>query len=365
MISIWLELTVWQKLGAAFVLGALTSGLLLFPMTALAKRFRIMDLPGHRSSHETPTPRAGGLAILIAAAITVLLLVPAWTSVAFIVAAGFIAAVAIVSFLDDVYSLPNMPRFMVHIAAATTLIYLVKLKVVNFGLPYVHFVLPEAFATVFAVLFAVAFLNFFNFMDGINGIAAFQGMTGGLTIAILLAIGSGREPRSILLAAGVAGACLGFLPHNFPNARVFMGDIGSATIGFGLAILTFVGAKITDIPWIAFVLPLGVFLYDATFTVFKRAFRKEHFWKAHREHHYQLLIRAGWSHRAVALLNLGLMIACSVSALIYAYTQDAIRLLLVVLLLSMLASYSIFCHRVFDATLKDGPAASNDSSDAF
>jgi UDP-N-acetylmuramyl pentapeptide phosphotransferase/UDP-N-acetylglucosamine-1-phosphate transferase len=283
----------------------------------------------------------------MAAMISLLLLVPAWTSAAFLVAAAFVAAVAIVSFLDDVYSLPNMPRFMVHIAAATTIIYLVKLEIVDFGLPYIHFVLPEAFATVFAVLFAVAFLNFFNFMDGINGIAAFQGIAGGLTIAILLAMGAHGQPRSILLAAAVAGGCLGFLPHNFPHARVFMGDIGSATLGFGLAILTFVGAKVTDVPWVAYVMPLGVFLYDATFTVIKRAIRKEHFWKPHREHHYQLLIRAGWSHKTVTLLNAVLMMTCSIAAIGYAIVSDAGRLIILLSVFAAMVGYTVFVHRVF------------------
>ena len=196
-----------------------------------------------------------------------------------------------------------------------------------------------------AILFTVGFVNFFNFMDGINGLAACQGIWGALALGVLLLWGGAEN--SPVVAAAMAGGCLGFLPHNFPRARMFMGDVGSTSIGFCLAMLTLVGGSRCPLPWTAFILPLGVFIYDAVFTVVKRAIRRENIFRAHREHHYQLLIRSGWSHVRVTFLQAALMTLFCAGAALYSWGGDLLRLMVLATLAAVMAVYSVLVHRLF------------------
>lgn len=330
----------------AFVIAALATWAVLFPITRIAKRLKIMDVPGSRSSHEVPVPRIGGTGIIIGVIIASLVMCRGTMALA--VAAGLGSVVAIISFLDDLFSLSSLLRLSIHLLGAGLLIYLVGLEIQVIGLPYLQFIepLPKIVGLVLATLFVVGFLNFFNFMDGINGISAAQGIIGGVTLSILFAMHA--ESNSVLIAAAIAGGCFGFLPHNFPKAKTFMGDVGSTMLGFALAMLTVVGATRTSIPWIAFLLPFSLYLYDGTFTLTKRIIRRENFLKAHREHHYQLLIRSGWSHAKVTGLYTIQFIACSVLAILYAYTENQpLRLGILLGLLGWLGVFSILVHRYF------------------
>ncbi|MFP4354131.1 MAG: MraY family glycosyltransferase [Phycisphaerae bacterium] len=324
-------------------LAAILAASLGFPVRRLGLRFRIMDQPGSRSSHSVPVPRVGGLSIILAALIAALVFFE--PSDAFLVATGIGLFIAAISFFDDLISLNSSVRLLVHLAVAGTTIWRINLPVTEIQLPWLTVHLPWAGGIVFATLFVVAFINFFNFMDGINGIAAAQGIWGGLGLAILLLIGGAGN--SVITAAVLAGACLGYLPHNFPKARMFMGDVGSTTLGFGLAMLVLVATTRAHLPLPAAMLPLGVFLYDATFTLIKRICRGENFLKAHREHHYQLLIRSGWSHTRTTGLQMALMTFCVGLAILYIHTNDLGQLLCLAAFFCLMPTYSILVHRLF------------------
>ena len=326
----------------------------------VGRKLHIMDRPGSRSSHSTPTPRTGGMAILLGTLMGLSL--HAQPSMAFVAAAVVGAIITTISFLDDIITIPSLPRLAGHFIVAGLTLHMIGLGLPAIGLPFARFDLPPLVGFIVGMVFVVGFVNFFNFMDGINGLGAAQGLWGGLTLAILLAWGQGGQEmgNSFLYGAAIAGGSLGFLPHNFPKARVFMGDIGSTTIGFVLAVLTLLGARHgridgEPIPWVAFVMPLGVFLYDATFTLFKRILRRENFLKAHREHHYQLLVRCGWSHAKVTALQMGLMTLCSAGALLYAAGDDQIRLAVLLVVICVFVSYSVLVHRYFNIHRLDAP----------
>jgi len=323
---------------AAMVIGVLLGA----PMRRLGVRLNIMDVPNRRSSHTRTVPRTGGVAIVLAMLVAAVLF--GKLSPALLVAVGLGAVAGVISFIDDTISLPSVPRLLVHLTVAGIGIYWIGLQPAGLELPYATIPFSPWFGVVFAAVVVTAFVNFFNFMDGINGIAISQGVVGGATLAILLA--ACGASNSAIVAAALVGGCLGFLPYNFPRAVMFMGDMGSTTIGLALAMMTLLGAK--HWPWVACLMPLGVFIYDAIFTVVKRLLRRENILKAHREHHYQLLIRSGWSHVRVTSLQFGLMLLCGGAALVYAWADDHLaRLIVLLVLLTVFVTYSVLVHRHF------------------
>ena len=313
------------------------------PIRRMGLRVRIMDEVTHRSSHTRPVPRVGGMSIILAALFAALIFfIP---TPPFLLALAVGVVIAVISFFDDLLSLPSIARLLVHLVVSGSSIWVINLCLDEIQLPFVTLYLPHWLGFILATFFVVAFINFFNFMDGINGIAAAQGIWGGLTLSILLLWGGAGN--SVITAAVLAGGCLGYLPHNFPRARMFMGDVGSTTIGFGLAMLTLIGGTRTPISWVACLLPLLVFLYDAAFTLTKRILRGENFLKAHREHHYQLLVRSGWTHTQATGLQMALMTVCSAAALAYPHVGNAGKVALLAGLAVLMASYSVFVHALF------------------
>lgn len=284
----------------ALVLALLATALVAAAGTALvlayARRARLLDAPGRRRSHAAPTPRGGGagplLAWLAALAVVATLGLAPGTVASWALAAGTLA-VALVGLLDDHRPLPAWPRLLIHaLAAAVLLLSVIGVPAGGRGWLAWALLLPSL----------VAVLNFWNFMDGIDGIAGMQTLfvATALALSALLAGDTALALASGLLAAAAAG----FLPFNFPRARIFLGDVGSGGLGFAVAGLLLLG-------WARGVLPAGLalllpsaFLIDAGLTLLSRMLRKRRWYTAHREHLYQWLVRRGRSHARVVALFL-------------------------------------------------------------
>src|SRR5713101_2160807 len=193
-----------------------------------ASRWKLIDLPTSRSSHSTPTPRGGGLGLLFGFLGGVLILRLAGTTLGVGPIALLLGClpVAAVGLWDDFKKLGAMPRLVVHVIGASVFVWL------NGGLP--RFPLPGPFGIelgvwggVIAVIWIVGVINFFNFMDGIDGLAAGQAIASALGVAL-----AGWSGEATALAVVLVGACAGFLIHNWSPARIFLGDVGSGTLGF-------------------------------------------------------------------------------------------------------------------------------------
>lgn len=254
-----------------------------------------LDRPNERSLHTTPVPRSGGLGIM--AGVTLGLLA---FPLAFGVALGWLLLV-FVSWRDDRRSLPVALRFASHFLAG--------------GLALASGLLPggAGWAGGLLALFCIVWMtNLYNFMDGANGLAGGMAVFGfGAYAAAALLAGQAQLAG---MAACIAAAAAGFLLFNFDPARIFMGDVGSIPLGFLAATLGLEGVQLAAWPAWFPVLVFAPFIADATVTLLKRALRGEKVWQAHREHHYQRLVRAGWSHRRLALHAYALMAAAAVSA---------------------------------------------------
>jgi UDP-N-acetylmuramyl pentapeptide phosphotransferase/UDP-N-acetylglucosamine-1-phosphate transferase len=335
------------RMPLASIFAAIATYLLCYPVIYVSHRFHLLDRPGHRSSHSQPTPRTGGLAIVLGALIGVLLCFQPRAAFLVIIAIG--AVVAAVSLFDDIVSVPPIPRLLVQLVVAAASIYLVGLIPNDIGLPFLTLHLGKIAGFILAFIFVVGFVNAFNFIDGMNGLAASQGVWGGVVVSLLLFTGHGGN--SVYTAAALAGACLGFFPHNFPKARLFMGDVGAITVGFGMAMLTLVGGSRTDVPWMAFVIPFMVTIYDPFFTVIKRVLQGHNPLKPHREFHFHLLLRCGWSHDDNTRLQNLLMATCAVLGLTYAWVPaeiaSPVRLAILLLLALLFPTYSVLVHRYF------------------
>jgi UDP-N-acetylmuramyl pentapeptide phosphotransferase/UDP-N-acetylglucosamine-1-phosphate transferase len=284
--------TLSEGLIAVFLMAlALSAGAIGLLLATNAAGRIATDLPNDRSLHARPVPRVGGWGVVPAALAAAIVFDAANMLLVCIVAVLFA-----VSYVDDRYGLPILARISVHALAAALWLWQGPVQ------------LPPAIA----ILAGCAILwitNLFNFMDGSDGLA------GGMAIFAFTTFGAvastaGIAPLAVWSIA-VAGAVAGFLFFNLDPAVVFLGDAGSISLGFLAGVFGLWGWAAGAWPlWFPF-LVAAPFVLDATVTLLRRVFRREPFWRAHREHYYQRLIRMGWTHRRTALLEYVLMAGCS------------------------------------------------------
>jgi Fuc2NAc and GlcNAc transferase len=265
-----------------------------------SRRNAILDVPSARSSHTAPTPRGGGLGIVAAFAAGQLAIVLAGTVSSAIVGALACAyAVALVGYVDDLRSVSAAMRLSVQAAAAmialTLLSPLPPLSIV--GVP-----IPAGPGAVLYFLGLLWLTNLYNFMDGIDGLAASQAVAVCM-IWMILAIPFSAIVLPLVLAAATAG----FLHYNWPPARVFMGDVGSGFLGFALGVVSIAMAGTTETEIGLWLIPLAGFIGDATATLLVRIARGRRPDKPHRSHLYQRLSRRWNSHARVTLVYSGLV----------------------------------------------------------
>jgi UDP-N-acetylmuramyl pentapeptide phosphotransferase/UDP-N-acetylglucosamine-1-phosphate transferase len=276
-------------------------------------RWNLVDVPNERSSHMVPTPRTGGLAIL--AGIFVAIVADGRLSdrtIAVIVAAA--VALAILALVDDLRPLPTQLRLAAQVAITSALVWLGQAGPLHAALPSV-FTSPAGSLAAYAlaIVWLVGVVNAYNFMDGINGIASLEAIVCGATLAVLLA--RAGDVAGTALAVGAVGAAAGFLPWNLVRGAIFMGDVGSTTLGLLLGLLVLRAGAQGSV--IAAALPLAPFLLDTSVTIVRRILRGDRsIMTAHRTHFYQLLAeRQG--HTRVSFVWAGLAACGSLVALIY------------------------------------------------
>lgn len=214
----------------------------------------------------------------------------------YLVAAWLIAGV---SWVDDLRSVSNRVRFTTHAAGALLILLSIGFWP-QVDLPFVSSI-PLGWLGIPLTFFWIAGLtNAYNFMDGIDGLAGGQAVVAGLGWLLLGQLAD--LPVVSVMGVLVAGSSLGFLGHNWPPARIFMGDVGSAFLGYTLAVLAVIGGLADPRLPLAGVFVVWPFVFDTTFTILRRLRRGENIFAAHRSHLYQRLVIAGYSHRAVTLL---------------------------------------------------------------
>ncbi len=286
------------------------------------KHFKAFDKPNDRGVHEEDTPLGGGAPLVLVVMALWLTLWPLAPYVAIVIACTLLLAV--ISWIDDLKPLRQATRFAAQIVVIAAVLSLFDndARVFSQSWPFWADRLLTAFCWIW-------FINLFNFMDGIDGLAGAEtiAICVGLVIIAIL-VGASIEP--ILLTLTIAGAAAGFLVWNWHPARLFLGDVGSIPLGFLLGWLLIEMAK-SGVLAAAFILPL-YFLGDATTTMVLRLFRGEPIWQPHRQHFYQKAVLAGWSHSSVVMritfANL-LLIALAAYSIAAPYTATILALAIV------------------------------------
>ncbi len=325
-----------EILGLAACAGAsaLSAWLITGAFRRWALKKRLLDYPNERSSHMRPTPRGGGIGIVL----VILVMGIAWLvasagrpplsffepfRAALILASGIL--VAVISGLDDLRrGLTPGFRLGIHTAAAG----LVLLGVGAWGrldLPFVGSVGLGGLGAAAELVWIVGLVNAYNFMDGIDGIAGLQAVS---AAAGWFAVGLISGDSGLATAAVVIGAAaIGFLFLNWPPAKIFMGDVGSVSLGYVFSVMPIVAGRslsgsLSERAPVAGFLMVGPFVMDTAFTLFRRLARRERLSAAHRSHLYQRLVITGLPHRTVAVLYFVLGSVGSLAGLVFLYAPD-------------------------------------------
>jgi UDP-N-acetylmuramyl pentapeptide phosphotransferase/UDP-N-acetylglucosamine-1-phosphate transferase len=281
--------------GALILAWALTLGI-----ERRAVRLRLLDVPNPRSMHKKVTPRGGGAAIVAVTLIGVAVAAafgvrPEWPALGGYL--GGVLVIVAVSLADDFLTLPSGLRLAAQVISAAIMVAGLELGsqgIVGGQSGLAWLILPAA------IVWTVGLTNAYNFMDGIDGIAATQGLVAGLGWCVLGSIS--HQTWLAVLGLSAAAGCAGFLVRNWPPAKIFMGDVGSAFLGFTFGFMTLAALRQTPQLAVAGALLLWPFVFDTSFTIIRRMMRGENLLIAHRSHIYQRLVLAGWHQYSVTLL---------------------------------------------------------------
>jgi len=327
------ESSTMMPLGLLF-LAFFISYLGTFVVRRWALRSGVVDIPNERSSHNRPTPRGGGMAIVASFFVAMLLTrffypFDGKTYWGLLVNA---AAIAILGIIDDLHTLSRRRRFVVWIIiAVVSMAFGIRLRAV--ALPVIGIIPLGILSPLITFVWLIGLTNLYNFMDGIDGLAGGEA----ISVAGFLAIISLMYGNTFVFVTSliVLGSALGFLLHNLPPARIFMGDGGSNFLGFVFAALAIIGSQsgAISVPFVIPVILLGAFLFDATITLLKRIPKGKNWLEPHRNHYYQRLIILGYSHKRVTSLYCSLSILLGFVALLYSRTNGLRALMLLVLTL--------------------------------
>ncbi len=290
---------------------------------------KLYDIPNSRSSHDIPKPKGGGISIVIILLGTIVILsfynlIDPDLSKSLLAGLSIVAAIGL---YDDYKSLPILTRAVSYVLASIFSVYLIggfsylSIDNYNLNLGYFGFLL--------SVLFVVWLTNLYNFMDGTDGFAAIQTICVGLFSGSLLYM-SGNVSYGIILFCLVSST-LGFLYWNWAPAKIFMGDVGSCTIGFLFGLLSIYTEKTGIISISVWLILLAPFIGDATFTLFERIINKEKWYEAHKSHAYQKLHQLGISHSKLAQGLLIINIIIIWPSAYFAYSHESLEFIMLIL----------------------------------
>lgn len=312
---------------------SIVSCLLTFFLIKTSKLFGIIDVPNHRSLHDTPKPRTGGLAVLISIVMG-LFFFQQYIDERLILILPYALIVITAAFIDDILSISALLRLLLQIIVAMA-VALNGLVLEFLNMPGLEISLAPVIGILITVVFIVWMVNLYNFMDGMDGFSGGMAVIGFGTFAMLAYMKGDMSFALINLI--VVAATLGFLVFNLPPSKIFLGDVGSTLFGMFVALFILWADTNKIFPaWLGIVVFLP-FILDSTVTLVKRLLGGEKIWVAHRSHYYQRLVLSGLGHKKTLLFEYSWMIVCSLVSIILFRTEN------ITVQISLLILFAILC----------------------
>ncbi|MCT4542025.1 MAG: undecaprenyl/decaprenyl-phosphate alpha-N-acetylglucosaminyl 1-phosphate transferase [Vallitalea sp.] len=292
--------------GVSFLIACITTPL----SKKLAFKIGAIDMPKERGMHNKPMPLAGGISIVLGFLITVAIFAPSIKNLEFVHLVGLICGgivITIVGLLDDIYDLSAKSRLFFQVFAALIVIFTgTTIKAITWPWAPGGVILLGSFSDIITIIWIIGITNAVNFIDGLDGLAT--GVSSIAALCLMFVSILYGEPTAVLLTGALAGACLGFLPHNFNPATIFMGSTGSTFLGFTLSVISIQGLikGYTAITIIVAVLILGLPIFDTSFAILRRVANGRPVWEADRGHLHHRLMDKGYSHKKAVLTLYGI-----------------------------------------------------------
>ncbi len=302
---------IWLIILGSFI----SSFLLVFLVKKIAFHINALDIPNKRKVHKVPIPRLGGIAIFFAFLVGYMISGIISVQMLSVLIGGFI--IVLTGMIDDIKSVPAKYKFLCQIIAASVVVLYGKLYFTHITLVGLDLVFPTWINIILSILFIVSIINAINLIDGLDGLASGISSIYFLTIAILGFVLNKFGGLDIVLSLIMLGSTLGFLMHNFPPAKIFMGDTGSMFLGFMISIIALLGYKVATITSLIIpILLLFIPIFDTLISIFRRILKKESIGTPDMNHmHHQLLKMTSSQTKTVLIIYLVNIIFSAISIL--------------------------------------------------
>ncbi len=337
----------------------LSSYILTFLAKRIAYHVGAIDIPNERKVHKEPTPRCGGIAIFGGFLVGYILYGDITTQMISILIGAFI--IVMLGFIDDIKPIKARTKFLFELIAAAIVVFYGKTYFTHITFLGLKLNFPYIVNTLVSVIFIVGIANAINLIDGIDGLAAGISAINYITIAIIAFIVNKIGGLDIILSLIMAGSTIGFLGHNFPPAKIFMGDCGSLFLGFMIAIISLLGFKLTTITsLIVPLLILAIPIFDTLFAILRRLLKGESIGKPDKEHLQHQFLKMRFSPRKTILIIYTINILFSIVSIFYVIgdNKQAIALyiiLMIIILFLVLKTDILFKHKEKKKGIKNEP----------
>ncbi len=312
------------------------ASLILVPIVKkIALHINAMDEPNERKIHKVPMPRLGGLAIFLAFLLGYIFYGDVSTQMLSILIGGFL--LILVGIVDDINPVKARYKLIVQIIAATIVVLYGELYFTNVTLLGFNIYFNEFWGSLTSIIFIVAITNAINLIDGLDGLAAGISSIYFLTIAIIAFILNRIGGLDVIISLIMLGSTLGFLFHNFPPAKIFMGDTGSLFLGFMISIIALLGYKVTT--FTSLIVPiviLAIPIFDTVFAIFRRILKGQNIGVADKEHFHHQLLKMKYSPTKSILIIYAIDIAFAAVSIFYVLGDNQIAIAIYVILMILL-----------------------------
>lgn len=313
----------------------IVSFLLVFVSKKIALHIGALDIPNNRKVHNKPMPRLGGLAIYGAFLFGYIMYGSITTQMLSILIGTFI--IVILGLIDDIKPLKARDKFLVQIIAASIVVFYGKLYFSELTILGLRWIFPTIINQLLSLFFIVAATNAINLIDGLDGLCSGISSIYFSTIAIIAFILNKQQGLDVILCLIMLGSTLGFLTHNFPPAKTFMGDCGSTFLGFMIAVIGLLGFKVTTIT--SLVVPLCILaipILDTALAILRRIIHHKKIGEPDKQHFHHQLLRMKFSTRKTILIIYGINILFSAVSIFYVLGDNQVAMVIYIILMILL-----------------------------